>query len=143
MKSVKLLPQLLVAALLWGGAVSCQSKTPAVEANQSEGVINRNVGVEEFADLINNGSEGVLLDVRTDREFSMGHIKGASQIDFYRSDFQEELAKLDPEVPVYVYCRSGNRSGQAAQMMKQMGFTTVYNLQGGMGAWARKQPVAK
>jgi rhodanese-related sulfurtransferase len=73
----------------------------------------------------------------------MGHIKGASQIDFYRSDFQEELAKLDPEVPVYVYCRSGNRSGQAAQMMKRMGFTTVYNLQGGMGAWARKQPVAK
>ena len=143
MKSVKLLPQLLVAALFWGGAVSCQSKTTAEETTQSEGVINRNVGVEKFTDLINNGPEGVLLDVRTDREFSMGHIKGANQIDFYRSDFQEELSKLDPKVPVYVYCRSGNRSGQAAQIMRQMGFTTVYNLRGGMGAWAGKQPVAK
>ena len=142
MKSVKLLPQLLVAALLWGAVVSCQSKTTAVEITR-EGVINKNVGVEEFADLINNGPEGVLLDVRSDREFSMGHIKGANQIDFYRSDFQEELAKLDPEVPVYVYCRSGNRSGQTAQMMKQMGFTTVYNLRGGMVAWAHKQLVAK
>jgi rhodanese-related sulfurtransferase len=143
MKSFKLLPQLLLTALLWGGTVSCQTNTNPSESAQVEGVINRNVGVEEFADLINHGPEGILLDVRTDREFSMGHIKGANQIDFYRSDFQEELAKLDPEVPVYVYCRSGNRSGQAAQMMKQMGFTTVYNLQGGMGAWARKQPVAK
>ena len=143
MKSVKFFPRVLVVALLWGGAVSCQSNSPSVQSTQVEGVVNENVNVEQFADLIENGPEGLLLDVRTDREFSMGHIKGASQIDFYRNDFQEELAKLDPDVPVYVYCRSGNRSGQAAKMMKQMGFKTVYNLQGGSGAWTRTQPVAK
>ena len=143
MKSVKFFPSVLVVALLWGGAVSCQSNSPSVQSTQVEGVVNENVNVEQFADLIENGPEGLLLDVRTDREFSMGHIKGASQIDFYRNDFQEELAKLDPDVPVYVYCRSGNRSGQAAKMMKQMGFKTVYNLQGGIGAWTRTQPIAK
>ena len=68
---------------------------------------------------------------------------GAAQIDFYRDDFREELAKLNVNTPVYVYCRSGNRSGQAAKMMKSMGFKTVYNLEGGIGAWARNQPIEK
>lgn len=124
--------------------MSCQSKPEtAASAVQSEGVVNADVNVAAFAALIDTAEKGLLLDVRTDREFAMGHIRGAAQIDFYRDDFQAELAKLDPNVPVYVYCRSGNRSGQAAKMMKSMGFKTVYNLEGGMGAWARKQSIEK
>lgn len=140
----KTIPTVLTVALLWGGAVSCQSKTEAsAEISQSEGVVNADVNVAAFAALIDTAETGLLLDVRTDREFAMGHIRGAAQIDFYRDDFREELAKLDPNVPVYVYCRSGNRSGQAAKMMKSMGFKTVFNLEGGIGAWARKQPIEK
>ena len=142
--SAKTIPTILFVLLFWGGAVSCQSKTEAsAEVIQSEGVVNADVNVAAFAALIDTSETGLLLDVRTDREFAMGHIRGATQIDFYRDDFQEELAKLDPNVPVYVYCRSGNRSGQAAKMMKSMGFKTVYNLEGGIGAWARKQPIEK
>jgi rhodanese-related sulfurtransferase len=140
----KTIPSVLIVLLLWGGAVSCQSKPEAsVEVTQSEGVVNVDVNVAAFAALIDTAETGLLLDVRTDREFAMGHIRGAAQIDFYRNDFREELAKLDPNVPVYVYCRSGTRSGQAAKMMKSMGFKTVYNLEGGMGAWVRQQPVEK
>lgn len=142
--SAKTIPTVLIVLLLWGGAVSCQPKSEAsVEVTQSEGVVNVDVNVAAFAALIDTAETGLLLDVRTDREFAMGHIRGAAQIDFYRNDFREELAKLDPNVPVYVYCRSGNRSGQAAKMMKSMGFKTVYNLEGGMGAWVRQQPVEK
>ena len=142
--SAKTIPTVLIVLLLWGGAVSCQSKPEAsTEIAQSEGVVNADVNVAAFAALIDTSETGLLLDVRTDREFAMGHIRGAAQIDFYRDDFREELAKLDANAPVYVYCRSGNRSGQAAKMMKSMGFKTVYNLEGGIGAWARKQPIEK
>ena len=142
--SAKTLPTVLIVLLLWGGAVSCQSKPEAsTEIAQSEGVVSADVNVAAFAALIDTSETGLLLDVRTDREFAMGHIRGATQIDFYRDDFQEELAKLDPNVPVYVYCRSGNRSGQAAKMMKSMRFKKVYNLEGGIGAWAREQPIEK
>jgi len=142
--SAKTLPTVLIVLLLWGGAVSCQSKPEAsTEIAQSEGVVSADVNVAAFAALIDTSETGLLLDVRTDREFAMGHIRGATQIDFYRDDFQEELAKLDPNVPVHVYCRSGNRSGQAAKMMKSMRFKTVYNLEGGIGAWAREQPIEK
>ena len=142
--SAKTIPTVLIVLLLWGGAVSCQSKPEAsTEIAQSEGVVSADVNVAAFAALIDTSETGLLLDVRTDREFAMGHIRGATQIDFYRDDFQEELAKLDPNVPVYVYCRSGNRSGQAAKLMKSMRFQTVYNLEGGIGAWAREQPIEK
>jgi rhodanese-related sulfurtransferase len=104
----------------------------AQEAQAS--VINKDVNVAEFEKLV-AGGKGLLLDVRTDGEYSEGHLNGATQIDFYRSDFQNEIAKLNKDVPVYIYCRSGGRSGQAAQMMKDMGFKEVYNLAGGIGAW--------
>ena len=142
--SAKTIPTVLIVLLLWGGAVSCQPKPEAsVEVTQSEGVVNVDVSVAAFAALIDTAETGLLLDVRTDGEFAIGHIPGAAQIDFYRDDFREELAKLDANAPVYVYCRSGNRSGQAAKIMKSMGFKTVYNLEGGIGAWARKQPIEK
>jgi len=119
---------------------SCQEKAPA---STESGVINVDVNVTEFATILDTSKVGVLLDVRTDGEFASGHISGARQINFYDGDFQKQLEGLDKETPVYVYCRSGNRSGQAATMMKKMGFKAVYNLQGGIGAWARKQPVTK
>ncbi|NND75776.1 MAG: rhodanese-like domain-containing protein [Ilumatobacter sp.] len=77
----------------------------------------------------------VILDVRTPEEFAEGHIDGAVMIDFYRADFADELAKLDPDVPYVLYCRSGNRSGQTAAMMDQLGFESVQDVDGGILAW--------
>ena len=77
----------------------------------------------------------MILDVRTPEEFSEGHIDGAVMLDFYRDDFADELAKLDPDVPYVLYCRSGNRSGQALAMMDALGFTEVDDVEGGVINW--------
>ena len=56
-------------------------------------------------------------------------------IDFYRDDFADQLAALDRDTPYVLYCRSGNRSGQAAAMMKDLGFSSVQEIDGGIIAW--------
>lgn len=131
-------PLFFSAALLFGGCSNAQSSESTTTDEQSTqgGVINKDVNAAEFAKLVNEGN-GLVLDVRTDQEFNSGHIEGATQIDFFSPDFQQKIKALDTNKPVYVYCRSGNRSGQAAKMMKQLGFKEVYNLQGGVGAWQR------
>jgi len=81
---------------------------------------------------------GLLLDVRTPKEFASGHIAGAVNIDFFQENFKDELAKLDKTKPVYVYCRSGGRSGKTMAQMKEMGFVFVYNLEGGVLGWTKQ-----
>ncbi|MFW2381066.1 MAG: rhodanese-like domain-containing protein [Acidimicrobiales bacterium] len=77
----------------------------------------------------------VVLDVRTPEEFSEVHLEGATLVDFYDEDFADQLAALDPDVPYLVYCRSGNRSGQATALMQDLGFADVANVDGGITAW--------
>lgn len=125
----------LAATLGISSCGNAQNNETATE-QQSEQLINKDVDVAAFDKLVTDGN-GLLLDVRTDEEFATGHLKGAKQIDISRSNFKEQVAKLDKDVSVYVYCRSGARSGRAAKMMKGMGFKEVYNLEGGIMAWQR------
>lgn len=78
----------------------------------------------------------VVLDVRTPEEFAEGHLESAIMIDFYREDFPERLAELDPDQPYLLYCRSGNRSGQTRSIMESLGFTDVADINGGILAWS-------
>lgn len=70
----------------------------------------------------------ILIDVRTAEEYSSGHVQGAINHDFLSGDFQAALAGLDKNASYQLYCRSGNRSGQAMELMQQAGFTRVENL---------------
>lgn len=70
----------------------------------------------------------VIIDVRTREEYSNGHLKGSLNIDFLKSSFKSEISKLDKNKKYKVYCRSGNRSGQAERLMKSMGFKSVDNV---------------
>ncbi|PFG18704.1 rhodanese-like domain-containing protein [Serinibacter salmoneus] len=70
----------------------------------------------------------VVLDVRTPAEFADGHLEGALNIDVSGLDFDAQLAALDPAETYAVYCRSGNRSAQAAQLMAEAGFGEVIDL---------------
>lgn len=79
----------------------------------------------------------VILDVRTADEYSQGHVPGALNIDFLSSDFKEKVAKLDATKPYKIYCRSGNRSGQALKIMKAMGFKDLENF-GSLGQALKK-----
>ena len=74
----------------------------------------------------------VLLDVRTPGEFASGHIGGATNVDFESGTFESDINKLDKTKVYAVYCRSGNRSGQATALMVKNGFKTVFNLDGGI-----------
>lgn len=77
----------------------------------------------------------VVLDVRTPEEFNEGHLANATNIDFYAPDFSANLAALDKDVPYVLYCRSGSRSGTTAQEMRSLGFTEVYEVDGGILSW--------
>ena len=71
-----------------------------------------------------------ILDVRTPGEFSQGHLVGAKNLDIMGDDFLEGVERLglDREAPVYLYCRSGNRSGTAARLLRENGYTRAYNV---------------
>lgn len=81
----------------------------------------------------------VIIDVRTPQEWDEGIIAGAKKLDIMDTqNFVSELEKMDKNTPYFMYCRSGNRSGQACQLMEQMGFNEAYNLVGGILEWKGK-----
>jgi rhodanese-related sulfurtransferase len=80
-------------------------------------------------------NKGQLVDVRTPAEFAAGHLPGAVNIDIYGADFEKRLAALDKNAPLYLYCRSGGRSGQALALARSLGFKKAVHLQGGILAW--------
>ena len=91
--------------------------------------------VTEFSAKI--AEAGVItLDVRTPGEFAEGHVEGARLIDFQSGNFENEIAALDKNATYAVYCRSGNRSGQAVKVMQDAGFTNLFNMDGGVIDWA-------
>ncbi len=91
---------------------------------------------KQFTDTISStDKKHIILDVRTSEEFQMGHIKNAHNIDFYSPDFVTKISQLDKNKTYFIYCHSGNRSGQTFSLMKKLGFTTVYNLQYGINDW--------
>jgi rhodanese-related sulfurtransferase len=102
----------------------------------SDTAVIETVPADEAADILTEPPTGlVTLDVRTPEEFGEARIGGASNLDFYAADFADRLAGLDKSLPYLVYCRTGNRSGQALDMMRDLGFEQVYNLDGGIVSW--------
>ncbi len=96
----------------------------------------KDITIDEWKSLIVNDENAIILDVRTDDEVENGMLENAKHIDIYLGQgFIDEVKKLDTEKNYYVYCRSGNRSGQACAIMGQLGFETTYNMLGGYMAW--------
>jgi copper transport protein len=77
----------------------------------------------------------VLLDIRTPGEFAEARLDGAVNIDFYEADFADQIDALDKDTTYVVYCRSDNRSGQAMDLFRELGFTEVYEIDGGIVNW--------
>lgn len=127
----------LVLFLLIGSLMACQNKQTAEE---NIATINPIAFSEKLV-----GEEVVVLDVRTEEEYQSGHLEGALQHDYYETEsFKSFLEGLDKSKTYMIYCRSGGRSGTALDMMEQMGFAKVYNLDGGITAWkAANLPVTQ
>lgn len=95
------------------------------------------VDVESFSAKIAELPKATLLDVRTSGEFGGGHLPKAQNIDFRSDSFAQEIDKLDKNQPVLIYCLSGGRSAQAAEVMRAKGFQ-VTELKGGYLKWTTK-----
>lgn len=109
--------------------ISCNNN----QAQQSASVIE-NVDAKTFKKLVDAGN-GIILDVRTPEEVSAGYINNASTINLYDADFNAKINLMQKDREIYVYCKSGGRSSEAAELLKENGFIKIYNLKGGISAW--------
>ena len=78
----------------------------------------------------------LIIDVRTSEEFKEVRLPNSINIDFYNPQgFMQELEKLDKNKSYYIYCRTGSRSANTCELMKEIGFAKTYNLLGGITEW--------
>jgi rhodanese-related sulfurtransferase len=96
----------------------------------------KDIDIDEF-ERLRADTNHVVLDVRTPREYTAGHVPGSVNIDFSASDFEQRVAALDKQKPYLVMCASGIRSGRAVGRMSRMGFTRIYNFSGGWNVWKK------
>lgn len=120
---MNLFRQFFIASLLLIGTVAASAQSLSADA---------------FEQQMKQTPTVQLLDVRTPGEFGGGHLPGAKNLDVRDAAFAQNLASLDKKKPVYVYCLSGGRSTGAAKLMREQGFTSVYELEGGYLKWTTK-----
>lgn len=114
--------QLIAASFLF---TSCTGQNKGVQT----------IEPKQFAEKLAQNPNAQLLDVRTPEEFSSEHIDKAVNINWNDPSFTNNVASYDKSKPVYVYCKAGGRSAQAAAKLSELGFTEVYNLDGGIMKW--------
>lgn len=120
--------------------IGCNSALPAPVAQAKAAVtvvappeVNTTISPLEYEEqFIAAGAQHQLIDVRTPEEFAGGHIAGAVNIPL--QELSQRLGEISTEQPVVLYCRSGNRSAQAAQLLAKAGYPQIYDL-GGIIAW--------
>lgn len=108
---------LLIAGLLASMGVTACTDPDAGTATDS-------FAEEEFLED-HDWSEVQIVDIRTPEEYGEAHLKDAVNIDFYEPTFAQELDQLDKDREILVYCRSGNRTGQTVELLKELGFTKI------------------
>ena len=96
------------------------------------------LSVDDFEKKYKETPNAQLVDVRTTGEYGGGHLPKAQNIDYKSADFTEKIQTLDKSKPVFLYCLSGGRSGEAMTILKQNGFNEVYNMGGGYLKWTSK-----
>lgn len=89
----------------------------------------------DFSEQLAQSDSALVLDVRTPAEFAEGHLNGALNINWNGESFEEQVSLIDRSTPIYLYCRSGGRSGSAAEKLEALGFAHIVDLTGGMIAW--------
>jgi len=115
---------LWVLAALLVGCLEGDARLLAPQAARA--LLESNAGKSDF----------LILDVRTPEEFRQGYIEGAVLLDYHAPEFRERFAELDRAATIFLYCRSGNRSSSALGLADKLGFKRVFELKGGIRAWA-------
>jgi phage shock protein E len=116
---------LVLSTLAWVSANNLnETITPAARSQV--------ISPDDYQDKFGDGLAHVLIDVRTPEEFSSGHI--ANAINIHVEALQVRLDEIPEDLPIVVYCRSGNRSATATRILIEAGFGEVYDL-GGIQDW--------
>lgn len=118
------IPVLLVLALVLTGVINFAPKTTGY----------RQVTTEEAVNIMQTEENYVILDVRTAQEFASGHIPGAVLLPNETIGTEDIPLLPDKDQLILVYCRSGNRSKQAAEKLAQLGYTSIVEF-GGINSW--------
>lgn len=135
--SVQLLKKKKWLLLFTGILLTGLCSTVCVQAQHNSA--GKTVSQKKFQRLVTKKNT-VLLDVRTSDEYKAGHIPGSLQIDVLKAeDFKKQVAALDKTKKYLLYCRSGKRSKEALALMKEAGFTKLYDLEGGFSNWPGKK----
>lgn len=95
------------------------------------------VTAAEAKELLAAKEAPIVIDIRTEEEFREGHIEGARRIDFNGEGFRAELGKLDPKKSYLFHCRSGARSKRSLPIWRELGFTKIFHLDGGILGWEK------
>ena len=105
----------------------------------------RDISVQDAAELLKNPPQGLIIaDVRTPAEFRDGHLPGAVNIDYFGGPFETQIAALPRNVPMLLYCRTGNRSAGAYTSMQQAGIGNILHMNEGISVWQKRGlPVKK
>lgn len=132
MKRVLLSLMIFIILALALTACTASPTAPAPTSQVDAAQLGPNVDVATVNGLL--GRDDVLiLDVREQSEYDAGHIPGVTLIPL--NDVPNRLNEIPKDKPVIVTCRSGNRSGQATDFLRQQGYTNVHNMTGGINAW--------
>ncbi|WP_168194543.1 rhodanese-like domain-containing protein [Antarcticibacterium arcticum] len=117
----------LLVAIFSFNFISCNSKEDKREVTV--------IKVDEAKTILAEDPNVIILDVRTPEEFQEGHIEGAVLINFFDDNFEQQVAMLDKDKPVVIYCRSGNRSNKAGKILTDLGFSEIYDMEDGYVGW--------
>ncbi len=91
---------------------------------------------QKFKQALENNPHTLLLDLRTPEEFQESHLPNAVNIDFEADDFESQLkSAVDTTSTVFIYCRTGNKSGQTNTMLQNMKIDTIIELGNGFESW--------
>ena len=93
------------------------------------------IDVKSFDEKLKTNENPQLLDVRTPEEYSVEHIGNAKNVNWNGDDFVAKVNSYDKSKPIFVYCKVGGRSAQAANKLAELGFKEIYNLNGGIMKW--------
>lgn len=137
---MKTLITLLTILMLAPALARAQEKS-----DSSKKITIENIKPERFDALRKSDTNKVVvLDVRTKKEYTEGHIPGSVLIDISSPDFEKQVAKLDKDKTYLVHCAHGGRGLRACKKMDHLGFKKLYNLEGGITDWEKAgKPVVK
>ncbi|MBS5949059.1 MAG: rhodanese-like domain-containing protein [Clostridium sp.] len=111
----------------------CTTLNKEISSKDQESVKVSKITSEEAKEEMNN-RDVIILDVRTEDEYNSGHIENSVLIPVDDLEDKAEELLVNKEQKILVYCRSGNRSKKAADLLVEMGYTNVYDL-GGIKDW--------